>query len=271
MSKVAFDIDEAIAEVRTLASMLGAQVQDRHLRHSNKNHEKGKCYEAWVMLGLADGLVAALNRQTVGSASGPYRARWHLSSGAAAAPGDRAVFRGSPGLLGSGATGEPGYITISRDGEDIVQLHNSLTFTGTSGVGHEFDIAGVRPGAVSAERTRIAAGGSTEGGHLMPALLALELKCHSGDIAVGIARQTVATRIDMLLIEWPAPLQPYCAPNPPGARHAIVCYQDFTSGAHRLSARFWVGTYPQIGKQLISGWSGPQTVARLAADMSEAI
>lgn len=266
MSKVAFDLDQAIAEVGRIADALGAHVKDRHLRHSNKNHEKGKCYEAWVMLAFSAALVEELKTRSLAS----YHAGWHLGSGVPAKHSDRAVFRGSPGLLGTDAHG-PGYITLYRNARPIAQLHNSLTFTGRSGVGHEFDIALLRPGAVQEERLRIATGGGTEGGHRMPALMALELKCHATDIAIGIARQAVATRFDISLNAWPATQQPYLPANPPGSRHAMVCYEGFSEGALRFGRAYQIGAYPRIGRELDPAWTGPETIAALAADMVVAV
>ncbi|KRA20497.1 hypothetical protein [Lysobacter sp. Root604] len=266
MSKVAFDIDQAIAEVGRIAGALGAHVEDRHLRHSDKNQEKGKCYEAWVMLALSAALVEELKTRSAGS----YHAHWHLGSGASATSADRAVIRGGPGLLGS-RPNSPGYITLYRNAQPIAQLHNSLRFSGRSGVAHEFDIALLRPGAVDEERRRIAAGGSTEGGHRMPALVALELKCLATDIAIGIAREAVAIRFDVSLNAWPAPQQPYLPVTPPGSRHAMVCYEGFSDGAISFGRAYQVDAYPRIGRELDPAWTGPETIAALAADMVAAV
>jgi hypothetical protein len=141
----------------------------------------GKIYEAWLMLEL--GLALKPHGWTV---------EWRDWKGVKTKD---ILFRGGPAPIKPASDGgpAPGFILIERQGEKF-EIHNSVQFRGGSGALHEIDVSIIEHH--TGEYIRRNGSGYPENG----AKVALELKCYTTSMPIGVVRAMTLAAIDTSLV-----------------------------------------------------------------------
>lgn len=139
----------------------------------------GKIYEGWLLLQLGIALRDA-----------GWKVEWRDWQDS---PSATKVFRGGPApITASSDPGPaPGFLFIEEDGREF-EVHNSVQFRGGSGALHEIDVA-IIPRETGEDLRKT-------GGHPDEApRAALELKCYTSSMPIGVVRAMALAAIDVAL------------------------------------------------------------------------
>ena len=147
----------------------------------------GKTYELWLIMKLAEELVAR----------GYPVSLLHADGTVITTPGESFIQRGGPGYINPQA-GKPGAVRFAKDGIEW-EIHNSLEFLGRSNATHEVDIC-ILSRAV-ADALRGLPQPRPARGH---PLFAIECKHYSGDAGIAVSRALVGQMFDCSHWQYPA-------------------------------------------------------------------
>lgn len=225
-------IRAATAAIRYAADRLAdAGVDDAAL------NDKGKVYEAWILLALGANLSELLQG----------RPAWYTGNYRPVRRGERIVFRGSPAKLRREGGQAPGFLMLEMPDGAAFELHNSLQFTGASQVDHELDICLLH----RHDREAWVAGAAS-----LPHLVGLELKCHTGAISLPLVRQAALTRIDLSASHG--------RHGNAFIYHGFVTFSSLSDNGRALAWYYHLDVFEGIGEELTNPASAFTRVASLA-------
>lgn len=232
-------IRAATVAIGHAAKLLSDAGVDGKTLHDNK----GKVYEAWILLALGADLSKLLQCQPA----------WYTGSYRPVKRGEHIVFRGSPAKLKRDGRQTPGFLMLKTLDGTAFELHNSLQFTGASRVDHELDICLLQN---QARETWV-----TGDANYLPHLVGLELKCHTSAISLPLVRQAALTRIDLSASHG--------GQGHAFIYHGFVTFSSLSKNGRTLAQHYHLGVFEGIGKELTNLAPAFTPVATLAEAILE--